>query len=185
VDPLFILTLSFSLSALLAGSAVHQLTAWGEWQGVVQNYRLLPLGWVAAAAALLPATEILIAVALLLPPGRWLGACVAAALFCLYAAAMGINISRGRTAIDCGCFGSRLRHGISAWMVVRNLLLASFALLLCLPASPRSVSAADVLFSVILVVTLGFLYPVLGVVLQRAPPRYEENYRRTASQTGK
>jgi hypothetical protein len=98
---------------------------------------------------------------------------------------MGINIARGRTAIDCGCFGSRPRHGIAGWMVGRNIALAILALMLCLPTSPRPLSVFDMLLAVGIVVTLGFLYPVLGVVMERPLPRYEENYRRTAPHSGR
>ena len=144
MDPLIALTISLSLAALLAGAAAHKVLAWKQWKGVIDNYRLVPDA-APMLKVLLPCGEVVAAVLLLLPFARPLGAGAAAALLLVYAVAMGVNIARGRTAIDCGCFGSQLRHGISGWMVGRNIMLAILALTLCLPASPRPLSAFDVL----------------------------------------
>jgi hypothetical protein len=184
MDPLIALTISLSLAALLAGAAAHKLLAWEQWQGVFKNFRLVPDA-AAILELLLPCGEVAAAVLLLLPFARPLGAGAAAALLLLYAAAMGVNIARGRTAIDCGCFGSRLRHGIAGWMVGRNIVLAIGALTLYLPASQRPLSAFDVLLAVGIVGTLGFLYPVVAVVMERPLPSYEDNYRRTAPHGGR
>lgn len=184
MDPLIALTISLSLAALMAGAAAHQVLAWTEWQGVVRNYRLVPIGAAVILGALLPCGEVAAAVLLLLPVERPVGAGVTALLLVLYAAAMGINIARGRTEIDCGCFASRSHQGISRWMVGRNILLAVLALALCLPASQRPLTVFEVVLSVGIVVSLGFLYPVVGVAMQRPPPRYEDNYRRTAPHSG-
>lgn len=185
MDPLVALTISLSLAALMAGAAAHQLFAWTEWQGVVRNYRLVPDDAAVVLGALLLCGEVLAGVLLLLPFARPVGASATALMLVLYAAAMGINIARGRTEIDCGCFGSRWRHGISRWMVGRNILLAILALALCMPTTQRPLTVFEVVLSVGIVVTLGFLYPVVGVALERPPPRYEDNFRRTAPQSGK
>jgi hypothetical protein len=181
MDPFIKLTISLSLAALLTGAAAHKLLAWGRWQGIVENYRVVPNA-TAILAVLLPCGEVTASVLLLL--WRPLGAVAAAALLVLYAVAMGINIARGRSAIDCGCFGTPLRNGISGWMVGRNIVLAIVALTLCLPTSPRALSVFDALLAVGIVVTLGFLYPVVGVVMERPLPRYDDNYRRTAPHSG-
>lgn len=182
MDPLVALTISLSLAALLAGAAAHKALAWERWQGVVENYRLLPSA-AAIFAVTLPCAEVTASVLLLLPFARPLGAAAAAALLVLYAVAMGINIARGRRAIDCGCFGTQVRNGISSWMVGRNILLAMLALTLCLPPGSRPLSVFEVLLAVGIVVTLGFLYPVVGVVLARPLPRYEDNFRRSVPQS--
>jgi methylamine utilization protein MauE len=161
------------------------MSAWSEWQGVIRNYRLAPIGAAVMLGALLPCGEVLAAVLLLLPFERPVGACATALLLLLYAAAMGINISRGRTEIDCGCLASRSHHGISGWMVGRNILLAIIALALCMPTTQRRLTLFELVLSVGIVVTLGFLYPVVGVAMERPPPRYDDNFRRTAPQSGK
>lgn len=165
MDPLFELTIAWSLAALFAGSTLHKILALSEWPGVVRNYRLMPDKFGGAAAWLILGAGALTAGALLFEPTRRAGAIAAALQLLFFGAAIGINIGRGRTAIDCGCFGSRLRHGISRWMVARNAVLALCALSLLLPVSPRMPSAIEVAVCAGLILTLAFLYPVLGVAL--------------------
>src|SRR5262249_14927936 len=51
----------------------------------------------------------------------------AAALLGLYAAAIAVNLARGRRHLDCGCTGPALRRPISGWLVLRNLVLVAIA----------------------------------------------------------
>lgn len=71
---------------------------------VVQGYKILPDGAAATVGRALPLVEVLLGVALLsgfaLP---WVGA-GAAVLFLVYAAGLAVNLMRGRTELDCGCF---------------------------------------------------------------------------------
>jgi hypothetical protein len=168
------LTLALSLSALFAASTLEHLRALAEWPGVVRNYRLLPDALAGAVAAVLLAAEALTAGALLWPAARRFGGLSAALLLTLFAAALWINLRRGRTSIDCGCFGSRLRQRISAWMVVRNGVLALFALILCLPPDSSALSAFELIVSLSFAVTLGFLYGVLAVVFRPPPPTFDD-----------
>ncbi len=117
------------------GKIRHRLA----FQGVVANYRLLPDIAVPAFARLLPLVETAVAAALLIAPP--IGPEVSAAsLLIVFAAAMAINIRRGRSHIDCGCFQSALKQTLSITLVVRNMGLA---LLLALPAAlPGTVPAA-------------------------------------------
>lgn len=183
MNQLLELTIAFSLAALFAASAAHKVWALREWPGIVRNYRLLPDALVGTVVLTLPLAEALTVGALLASPARRAGACLAALLLLAYAAALGINLSRGRTRIDCGCFGSRLRQDISSWMVVRNVVLAMFALALLIPTEHRPPSGAAMVASIILAATLAFLYPVLAVVLRPPPPTYEENYRTMSDRT--
>ncbi len=164
MDPVCALAVSLSLAALLGGATAHQCLAWREWGGVIANYRLLPQALVPVAALALPCAQALVALALAAGAAPAYAGSAAAALLLLYALAIGINVARGRTAIDCGCFGSRLGHGIGRWMVVRNVLLACLALTLWLPVGTRALTVPEVGCVVVLVVTAGFLYPVLAVV---------------------
>ena len=83
---------------------------------------------------------------------------------------------RGRTTMDCGCFGSRLRQGIAPWMVWRNVGIAALALLLCLPVTGRALAAGEFIVAAAAVATLALLYPVLAVVARPAPPTFEQNF---------
>ncbi|CAN5345163.1 hypothetical protein BH10PSE12_BH10PSE12_18430 [soil metagenome] len=90
--------------------------------GVIANYRLLPEAMVETTARLLPFIELATGVALIL--GEWrVAPVVAIALLLVFAAAMAINLKRGRRHIDCGCGQSVLRQQLSWALVVRNLLL--------------------------------------------------------------
>ncbi|OYW49001.1 MAG: methylamine utilization protein MauE [Novosphingobium sp. 28-62-57] len=91
--------------------------------GVVANYRLLPEKLIGPVATALPVAEVLIGAALL--GGVWLAVVPASALLIAFAAAMAVNIGRGRAHIDCGCGRSELRQPLSRTLVLRNLVLAA------------------------------------------------------------
>lgn len=166
MDPLVDLTLAWSLAALFAASTLHKLQALSEWPGVVRNYRLLPDALGGFAAWLILCAGALTAGVLALEATRRVGAIAAAIQLALFGAAMWINIRRGRTSIDCGCFGSQLKAGIARWMVVRNAVLALCALGLLLPTLPRTLSAMEIVVCLSLIATLAFMYPVMDVALR-------------------
>ncbi|MFM7275424.1 MAG: MauE/DoxX family redox-associated membrane protein, partial [Gammaproteobacteria bacterium] len=56
----------------------------------------------------------------------------AAVLLAVFALAMGINLQRGRSGIDCGCFRGTLRQSLRIELVLRNILLLAAALLCAL-----------------------------------------------------
>jgi len=91
--------------------------------GVIANYRLLPESLVAPAARALPIVELTIGLALLAGAPR-LAILPAAVLLLGFAAAMAINLRRGRSYIDCGCGRSQLRQTLSWPLVWRNVVLA-------------------------------------------------------------
>ena len=122
-------------------AALQKIQHWRLLAGVIANYRLLP-GWaVGLAAGLLPPLEMLVAVALL-SAGRqpWL-AIAGIALLLVFAAAMAVNIARGRTHIDCGCGQEFLAQQLSWALVGRNLVLGFLLMPSLLAAMPVSLSA--------------------------------------------
>ncbi|MFM9937308.1 MAG: MauE/DoxX family redox-associated membrane protein [Novosphingobium sp.] len=112
--------------------------------GVVANYRLLPAALVGPVAMLLPPAELVLGSALLLS-GHWLAATGSIALLLLFAAAMAINIKRGRSQIDCGCGRSQLRQPLSWLLVGRNIALAMLLVPRLLPAP--AVTLADMVIA--------------------------------------
>ena len=56
------------------------------------------------------------------------GSAAAAILLGLFSVAIGINLARGRSHIDCGCFQSALRQQLSISLLVRNGFLIALAL---------------------------------------------------------
>lgn len=166
MDPLINLTIALAMATLCGGSAVHHLAGWAEWPEIVRNYRLMPTSMTRVVAAAIPVLESMAAAALLWPRTRHLGALAAAVLLSMFALALWINIRRGRSHIDCGCFGVRLRTGLSRGMAWRNLALAALALSLLTPVTARTVSPPDVVAALISVATLALLYPVLNLLLE-------------------
>jgi len=78
-----------------------------------------------------------------LPATRSRGAMLAAVVLVVYAAALALNLRRGRNRIDCGCLGFGQADRIAWWMVARNLALTALALLAAFPVSSRALVALD------------------------------------------
>jgi len=144
IDPLFsrVLAVAFALMWMLA--AWHKLSAREEFGAALGEYRLLPPALLPLAAVLVPACEVLLGIAWLAAPPAG-PAVLTAALLLLYAAAIAINLLRGRVHIGCGCgFGGTGKDlPLSWWLVGRNLLLAGLALAAAWPARERPLGAYD------------------------------------------
>ncbi len=136
-DPLFVLVIRGALALLFASAAWHKLRARDEFAAILAAYRLVPAALVAPATAVIAATELGVAVALLLPNLRVAGALGAAGLLAVYALAIGVNLARGRRMIDCGCGALGARQPISEWLLVRNALLAAAAAVTAQPVAVR------------------------------------------------
>jgi hypothetical protein len=114
-----------TLAALVfLAAAIGKMRYWPVFQGVISNYRLLPDFLVAPVAYVLPPVEAALGAALLLGLAFPWPEAGAAGLLLLFAAAMGINLRRGRRHIDCGCFQSALKQTLSWTLVVRNAVIA-------------------------------------------------------------
>lgn len=127
-DPALSLLATLFVSLVLIVAAVSKLRIPDEFQGVVDNYRLLPGFMVAPVARALPVVELVCAVALLVPATRQIAAWLAVGLFVIFAVALAINVGRGRTHIDCGCVRrptSKSRIGM--FHVMRALFLAGIS----------------------------------------------------------
>lgn len=144
VDPTLALTATLLLATIFAAAAVTKLRALDQFAGVVENYALLPASLLRPVVLLLPVVELAAAAGLLVPATRPYAAAVLLILLLLFAAAMAINLRRGRRDIDCGCHIGLLKQRISWPLVVRNLLLALFALALLVGgAASRSLGGLD------------------------------------------
>lgn len=130
VDPVLSFVALVLLAAIFAAAAVTKLREPAVFAGVVEQYGLLPHGLVRPFAYALPILELAAALGLLLPATRAPAAAVLTLLLLVFAAAMAVNLARGRSDIDCGCFIGLLRQRISWALVARNLVLAGFGLAL-------------------------------------------------------
>jgi hypothetical protein len=120
------------LCLVFVRALLHKLSGFAEFVGTVRDYRLVP--WPQAAAAALTVAEAAIVIGLLWPATRQIAAVAGAALLAGYALAIGINLRRGRTTIDCGCGGPG--QGISPLHVARNAALIGFAVPVALIGDP-------------------------------------------------
>lgn len=84
--------------------------------------------------------ELAIALALLLPQGRVVGAAAAAALLVGYGLLMAAQLVQGRRDLRCGCAGPASEVRVSPALVARNLLTAALAVPLLLPVTPMGIS---------------------------------------------
>jgi hypothetical protein len=109
-------------------AVAQKMRHWRVLSGVIANYRILPRWAVAPATALLPPLELLVAVLLLSALAMPWVLLAAIALLALFAAAMAINLRRGRADIDCGCGRPSLKQRLRWTLVGRNLLLAALLL---------------------------------------------------------
>ncbi|WP_017667407.1 MauE/DoxX family redox-associated membrane protein [Sandarakinorhabdus sp. AAP62] len=132
---------SVAVALLLAVAGIDKLRRRDLLPGVIANYRLLPDALVAPAALALPVAELAVAAGLLLGMAP-IAPLAAIALLLIFAAAMAINIGRGRRHIDCGCGHAGLRQSLGWGQVLRNLVLAA-ALLPALLADRAALGAAD------------------------------------------
>ena len=122
-------------------AAVQKAQHWKILSGVIANYRLLPRILVIPAAALLPPLELALGLLLLVGVAQDWAALGTVLLLAVFAAAMAINLRRGRTHIDCGCGQSFLKQSLSWTLVARNAVLAALLLPSLSPIGPLPMSA--------------------------------------------
>jgi hypothetical protein len=170
IDPAVGALLAGAFALLFASAALHKLSALPHFVQGFGAYRLVP-ETLAPLALLVPLLELGVAAGLLLRGAR-AGACLSGALLLLmYAAAIGINLARGRRELACGCGGPNDRRPIAPWMVVRNLVLALALAGLLLPWGARLLDAADALTIGAGTAVAALLYMSLDTLLGRIAPR--------------
>lgn len=170
-EPIFHWTLRVFLAALFASAAISKLTSLEEFYGVVRNFRLVPEGVARAIAMVLPVAELAVAVGLLVTAFAVPAAVVAAVLLLGFAVAIGINVLRGRTQIDCGCFRNGMKQRISWAMVGRNIALTAMALgVVALLPTARATGLADLTTGILagaVLILLYFSVSMLGSMVAR------------------
>jgi hypothetical protein len=140
-DPILALAFAACFALILFAAAWHKFADALMFEAALDAYRLLPGAMAPAAARALPVVEAAIGIALLIPATRGAALGAFAALMFAYAAAMAINLLRGRSQIDCGC-GAEV-HLLSWALVARNAVLALLALLLSGASTVRAFDWLD------------------------------------------
>jgi hypothetical protein len=161
---------SIALASRILGTLVFATALAGkvrhldEWVGIVANYRLAPDLFSRLLAGLVMALEALVVLLLGAGLAPRVGAALAICLLCVFAIGMTVNLLRGRTEIDCGCFQSGLRQRLSIALVVRNLLLV-LALSPSLGVASRPLSFLQGLDGIGAGMVIFLLYQTLGQIL--------------------
>ena len=143
IDPIFIIASALAIAVLLASAATHKLRAPARFAKQLADYQLLPEALVRPGARVMPLLELTIAFALLVPVSRSWAALTAAGLITLYAAAIGINLRRGRRDIDCGCAGPDQAQPLRPVLLLRNSVLIALALLASVVPLARDLNLFD------------------------------------------
>jgi hypothetical protein len=154
-DPLVILIACGVLVAVFLRGLWHKLSDFAMFKAVFADYEMVPRAAVAPAAMALALAETAIVAGLVFAATRPVAALGAIVLLVAYAAAIAVNLRRGRYLIDCGCGGPG--HGLSWFLVARNAVLVAIAAVALVPAATRALSNADAVLIALSVVTVWLL----------------------------
>lgn len=148
-----------TLAVVFLVSVSHKLRDYPRFKASLSAYRLFPQSILPIVAPVVVALEVAAVVAILLPsgPGKWL----AFGLLMTYTGALGVNLARGNTSIDCGCGDAPTP--ISGWLLLRNGALLLLALPFEVTAFEHNVWHWGLV--VMLVITLGCYYLVVEQLL--------------------
>jgi hypothetical protein len=169
IDPAIGGLCAFSLALIFGASGVMKLRDLEMFEGSLANYQLVPIWMEKPLAYLLPLIECGAAGGLAIAATRESAALMLLALLTIFSGAIAINLARGRTNIDCGCFGPALRQEISGWLLLRNLFLMILAVAVMLPASGRAIESLDVVTILLGALTLVVLYASANFAIGNAP----------------
>ena len=124
-DPTLLLaaTASAFVALLMLRAALDKAADGVRFEGVLADYDLVPDAALRPLRIALPVLELLAAGALSFGVTRMAGAGLAGVLLLSYACAMGLNLTRGRSEIDCGCGGPA--QPLHWALVARNLCLTA------------------------------------------------------------
>jgi uncharacterized membrane protein len=160
---------AFAAAAIFAASGALKFYDLEAFRGAVTNYRLIP-EWLATPFAwVAPVVECAAALGLLLTPIRASAALVLIAMLGVFTGAIAINLARGRTDIDCGCFGPALRQRLSWWLLLRNGALFALLAIALMPAATRPMAFLDFATVGMAAATVVVLYTAANYLIANAP----------------
>jgi hypothetical protein len=149
IDPAIACLIIACTALLFAAAAIHKLRDLRRFDEIFAAYGLLPFAIGRRSSRTVPLLEAAVAVGLLYDGSRTPAAGVGIALLLAYAAAIAVNLRRGRRDLACGCGGPDDHRPIAGWMVWRNISIAVLLATGLLPWSPRPLVLTDA-------VTIGF-----------------------------
>jgi len=158
LDPVIGILIVACFATLFASAAIHKLRDLPRFDAVFEAYGLAPLYTRLRASRAIPALEMLIALGLLGGASRGYAVAAGVILLLAYAAAIALNLWRGRRDIACGCGATDEERPIASWMVWRNLILAVVLAAALWPWSARVLVVTDALTIAGGVCALALLY---------------------------
>ena len=147
-----------SIALLFASVGVHKLRDLRRFDETFSVYELMPALAHWRVSRIVPILEIGVAAGLLVDVCRPYAGAIGIVMLLGYAAAIAVNLRRGRRDLACGCGGPDERRPISAWMVWRNIVI-SLALAVALqPWTSRPLSFTDAVTIVFGLLTIALVY---------------------------
>ena len=171
IDPLISSFIGLCFALLFGMAGVHKLRAPLETQQLIEQYQVMPRSLAAPARWMIPSIESAVALGLVFPGTRMMAAVAGAFLLAVYAAAMTINLYRGRRDLDCGCSIGGTPQVVTEFLVVRNVLLAACLLVVTLPVSGRVLGAMDGFTLGASVLAAGILYTTVNTLIENQTKR--------------
>ncbi|HZO82455.1 MAG TPA: MauE/DoxX family redox-associated membrane protein [Candidatus Binataceae bacterium] len=169
VDPVLGWAAATAAAAIFAASGALKLYDLAAFRSAASNYRILPQWLEFPFAWAVPLVECTAAFGLLLPACRARAALALVALLGAFTAAVAINLARGRTDIDCGCFGPALRQRLSWWLLARNGALFALLAIALMPADGRALGLLDGATVGFTAATVVVLYVAANYLIANAP----------------
>ena len=169
IDPAISWTVSLALALVFGASAMIKFVDFTEFRGALENYRIVPERLSLPAAVIVPVSELVAAIGLLVPRFQVTAAMLLIFVLVIFTAAIGINMMRGRLYIDCGCFGPMLRQPLSYWLLIRNVVLMLLCAVIMLANDARAMTALDVVTIALGASTLVLIYGAANYILANAP----------------
>ena len=124
LDPAIGILVVACVALLFASAGAHKLRDIRRFDEIFAAYQMVPAAWGRMISRLVPILEIAVAVGLAVNVFRPYAAGFGILMLAGYAAAIAVNLRRGRRDLDCGCGGPGDRRPISAWMIGRNAVVA-------------------------------------------------------------
>lgn len=169
MDPIFVHTAAYAIALLFLFACYGKISDFSFFRATFAEYQLVPewlSAWGAAGVVLAEAGIVTLA---FYRPAMPVAMRVAALLLLVYAAAIAVNLWRGRRDLDCGCMGPARRQLISWWLVLRNVILAGLALVGAAAPAARPLFAADFVLIALTLLGATALYGAINQLMINAP----------------
>lgn len=163
IDAVFTVIVQTAFSLLFGLAGLEKLRNRTLFMLQLEQYQLLPKSLVQIIGNTVILLEISAAI-LLLFLQTFYGVVIGVLLLACYAFAIGKNLFKGRSWIDCGCLGSD-GEGLSYWLVLRNMVLAAILSIALIPATNRDFIWLDYFSIVFTVLAAALAYILINTLL--------------------